>query len=58
MNDLVAEGIFLLSVFGVVVVMGLIIWKERKKRKDETRQAANKNFNNFSYEKSEGLYLD
>ncbi len=58
MNDLVAEGIFLLSVFGVIVVMGLTIWKERKKRQSEIRPVANKDFKRFSSEKSKRLHLD
>jgi hypothetical protein len=33
MNDLVAEGILMFSAFGVIVVMILIILKERRKRK-------------------------
>ena len=52
MNDLIAEGIFLLSALGTIVVMLMIIRKERKKRKDETQLVANKNIKRPSYEKS------
>ena len=58
MNDLIAEGIFLLSAFGTVVVMLMIIRKERKKRKDETQLAADKKIKKPSYERSARLYLN
>ena len=58
MNDLIAEGIFLLSALGAIVVMLMIVRKERKKRKDETQLAANKNIKRPSYEKSGRLYIN
>jgi hypothetical protein len=58
MTDLIAEGIFLLSVLGVIVVMLMVIWKERKKRKNETQSGSVKNFKKSSYETSRRLYLN
>ena len=50
MNDLIAEGFFLLSALGTIVVMLMIIRKERKKRKNETQSGSNKNIKKSSYE--------
>ena len=55
MNDLIAKGIILLSTLGTIVVMLMII---RKERKSETRPNANKNSKKFSYETSRRLHLD
>ena len=58
MNDLIAEVIFLLSVLGVVVVMFMVIRKERKRRKNETKSGSAKNVRKPSYESSGRLYLN
>ena len=58
MNDLIAEAIFILSVVGVVVVMFMVIRKERKKRKNETKSGSAKYVKKPSYEDSGRLYLN
>ena len=58
MTDMIAEGFFLLSALGTIVVMLMIIRKERKKRKNETRKGANKNIKKSSYKASGRLYLN
>jgi len=58
MNDLVAEGILLFSAFGAIVVMILIILKERRKRKAiETKMAKNHGKKTI-HSRSEGLYIN
>ena len=58
MNDLIAEEIFLLSVLGVVVVMFMVIRKERKKRENETRSVSAKKVKKHSYERPGRLDLN
>jgi hypothetical protein len=58
MNDLVAEGLLLFSAFSVIVIMVLIIMKERRKRKAiETKMAKNHGKKTI-HSRSEGLYIN
>ena len=58
MNDLVAEGLFLFSAFALIVVMVLIIMKERRKQRNVGTKGKRKNVKRKLYTESEGLYLD
>jgi len=57
MNDLFAEGIFLISALGTVVVMLLVIRKKSCKKTDENA-AKTKKIIKYSSENSAQLYLN
>ena len=58
MSDLVAEVLFTISALATIVVMLLIIAKERRKNKAEAIKRAHKQKRKIIRSKSEGLYLD
>ena len=58
MSDLVAEVLFTISALATIVVMLLIIAKERRKNKAEAIKKAQKQERKIIHSKSEGLYLD
>jgi hypothetical protein len=58
MNDLVANGLLLFSAFATIVVMVLIIVKERRKQKTVDTTKAKKHVKRKLDAESEGLCLD
>jgi hypothetical protein len=58
MNDLVVQGLFLLSAFGAIIIMVLIIVKERRKQKTVDKKRAKNHVKRTYTTKSERLYLD
>ncbi|MEJ2220628.1 MAG: hypothetical protein P8X80_07420 [Desulfobacterales bacterium] len=57
MQELISQGLLLLAEIGVIVVMLIIIARERKKAKE--REKKNKrSLRNSSVTKSEVVYLD
>ena len=58
MSDLVAEVLFTISALVTIVVMLLIIAKERRKSKVEAIKKARKQERKFIHSKSDGLFLD
>jgi hypothetical protein len=58
MNDLVAEGLLLISAFAVIFVMVLIILKERRKQTAVESKKAKNHVKRELHAESEGLYLD
>ena len=58
MNNLVVKGLMLFSAFATIVVMVLIIVKERRKLKTDDNKKARKHVTKKLYTESEGLYLD
>jgi len=58
MSDLVAEVLFTISALVTIVIMLLIIAKERRKSKAEAIKKANKQERKIIHSTSEGLYLD
>lgn len=57
MKELISQGLLLLAEIGVIVVMLIIIVKERKKIK-ETEKKNKRSLKNSAIAKSEVLYLD
>ena len=58
MSDLVAEVVFTISALATIVVMLLIIAKERRKNKAEAVKRARKQERKIIHSQSEGLFLD
>ena len=58
MKDLVAEAIFMFSAFATIVVMVLIIVKERRKQKKVDAERANNHAKRKLHTKPGRLYLD
>ena len=58
MKDIVAEGLLLFSVFATIVVMVLLIIKERRKQKTVDKEGAKGNVKRQPHYESESLYLD
>jgi len=58
MNDLVAQGLFLLSAFGAIVIMVLIIVKERRKQKTVDNKRAKNHVKRTYTSESGRLHLD
>lgn len=58
MNDLVAETLMLISAFAVIVLMVLIIVKERRKQNTVDTKRAKDNVKRKLRSESEGFYLN
>jgi hypothetical protein len=57
MKELISQGLLLLAEIGVIVVMLIIIARERKKVKEREKQNK-RSLRNSSVAKSEVVYLD
>ncbi len=58
MNDAIAEILLLISAFATIVVMVLIIVKERRKQTAVDTNRAKNHAKRKSHAQSQGLYLD
>jgi hypothetical protein len=59
MRDLIAEGLFLFSALATIVIMLLIIAKERRTKRTADRGKKAKEYAKTSlYHRPEGLHLD